>query len=77
MTGFAVGDKVRAERTTPGRGSWWRYAGREGWVAVINTQRFPNGRTYTEIGVTWIERADMVKAQADAWFKPDELVVLP
>ena len=50
-----------------------RYKGRTGWVAVVATQRFPDGRLYSEIGITWFLANDWAKATADAWFHTDEL----
>jgi hypothetical protein len=50
------------------------YAGRSGWVAVVNTQTFDNGLpTYTEIGVTWSIARDWERAHAEAWFRVDEV----
>ena len=68
-----VGDKVRVHRQAPRLGTWGRYDGREGWVASINTQRFPSGVTYTEVGVTWTDAADVEKVSADVWFRTDEV----
>jgi hypothetical protein len=42
-------------------------------VASINEQRFPNGTTYTEVGVSWDRPSDMARASADAWFRVDEV----
>jgi hypothetical protein len=50
------------------------YAGRTGWVAVVNTQTFEIGPpAYTEVGVTFSIATDWAKASADAWFRVDEL----
>jgi hypothetical protein len=49
------------------------YNGRTGYVATLNHQEFPDGRTYVEIGVTWYPYSDWVKASAEAWFRNDEL----
>jgi hypothetical protein len=56
----------------PTRGAWSRYDGREGYVTGVNTQTFPDGRTYVEIGVTF-EARFRFEARADAWFRNDEL----
>lgn len=74
MTGLAIGDKVRANRESPRSGTWSAYDGREGWVASINRQRFPDGTTYVEIGVCWFQPTDWAKVSADVWFRADELV---
>jgi hypothetical protein len=50
------------------------YAGRKGWVAVVNTQTFEIGPpAYTEVGVTFSIATDWARASADAWFRVDEL----
>jgi hypothetical protein len=72
-TTLAVGDAVRVTRKTGRTGTWSRYAGRTGFVAVLNLQKFPNGTPYVEIGVAWTRQADMTKASADAWFRADEV----
>lgn len=68
-----IGDPVLVAREAPGEGTWERYAGRRGWVASINRQRFPDGSSYVEYGVTFTHRRNMVKAAAEAWFRPTEL----
>lgn len=70
---WRVGQPVRVARIAEPLGSWRRYAGRSGWVASINEQRFPNGTTYTEVGVSWDRPSDMARASADAWFRVDEV----
>lgn len=51
------------------------YAGRTGWVAVVNTQTFENGLPpYTEIGVAFAIAKDWARASADAWFRVDEVI---
>ena len=76
-TTLAVGDHVRAERTGASTGTWSRYAGREGWVAAVNRQQFPDGRTYVEIGVSWIRPTDARNPAVDSWFRADELRRVP
>jgi hypothetical protein len=73
-TDLKVGDHVRANREMPSSGSWSRYDGRRGWVAVINHQKFPNGNTYVEIGVSWTQPTSRRHPAADSWFRADELV---
>lgn len=65
---LAVGDLVRADRETPARGTWRRYAGRIGRIVVLNHQG--------EIGVGWeINRLAMGNSSLiDTWFLPSELV---
>jgi hypothetical protein len=72
-TSLRVGDEVRVTRAAPPSGTWSRYQGREGWVVVLNRQRFPDGRGYVEIGVAWSRRGDIDNARADSWFRADEL----
>lgn len=72
-TDLRPGDRVRVARREPGSGTWHRYDGRKGWVAVVNRQRFPTGRRYVEIGITWHRWADWTKANAETWFRADEL----
>ena len=67
------GDRVRVAREAPCSGSWSRYVGRKGYVATVNTQRFPNGTRYVEVGVTWTRCADWAKASAEVWLRADEL----
>jgi hypothetical protein len=62
-----VGDRVVCNREAPAHGTWSRFAGRKGWVAVVKTSE-------GEIGVSWSRREDMTKAEADAWFLPTELL---
>lgn len=71
----AVGDHVRCERSTASRGTWWRYASREGVVVSVNVSRSVNPAwpDVTEIGVKFTAG---VNGQADAWFLPTELVVV-
>ena len=71
-----VGDKVRVERERGRSGTWGRYDGRHGWVAVVDTQTFQNGTTYTEIGVRFSQAADLERSSAEAWFRTDEVVAL-
>jgi hypothetical protein len=73
-TSFHVGDKVRVNRTDGRSRNWGRYDGRNGWVASINTQTFPSGSTYVEIGVCWFQPANWAKVSAETWFRTDELV---
>jgi hypothetical protein len=71
-TDLVVGDDVRVtlrDGCADSRG----YNGRWGRVASISTQAFPSGSTYVELGVTFGKRDNIVKAQADAWFRNDEL----
>jgi len=69
---FAVGDRVRCERATPGRGSWSRFAGREGAVVSVNVARSVNGSPdVVEVGVDLDS-----DGRADASFRTDELVVI-
>lgn len=56
---LTVGTWVRCEREAPPRGTWSRYQGRVGRVAVLNGG---------EVGVSWSGRAG-----ADAWFLATEL----
>jgi hypothetical protein len=72
-TDLQPGDPVRVARRDPGSGTWARYDGRSGWVATVNTQTFPNGRRYVEVGVTWHRWADWTKASAETWFRADEV----
>lgn len=72
-TSLRVGDNVRAARARTSRGTWSRYAGREGWVAAVNRQRFSTGATYVEIGVTWTRPTDARNPATDTWFRADEL----
>jgi hypothetical protein len=73
-TTFTVGDKVRVNRERASAGSWGRYDGREGFIAAINHQKFPNGNTYVELGVSWTRPTDKRNPATDAWFRNDELV---
>lgn len=69
-TTLTPGTPVRIARTGVSR----LYAGRSGWVAVVNTQTFDNGLPpYTEIGVTFAIAKDWARAAADAWFRTDEV----
>jgi hypothetical protein len=71
-TNLAVGDAVRCRQE--GRSAnWSRYAGREGWVAAVNAQAFPDGTKYVEIGVTWTSPTPKHTPSAAAWFRTDEL----
>jgi hypothetical protein len=70
-----VGEMVRCERAESARGTWPRYAGRVGWVAVIRRERFTSGRLYVEVGVSWAPNAER-HGQADSWFLLSELVVV-
>ena len=71
-TRFRPGDVVHCERATPARGSWKRYAGRTGTLITINVARSVNGSPdVVEIGVDLDS-----DGRADAWFHPDELVIL-
>ena len=72
-TDLVVGDRVRVARETGGSGTWSRYDGRTGYVATVNRQRFPDGRQYVELGVTWHRWMDWTKANAETWFRADEL----
>ena len=72
-TDLVVGDNVRATRTTVSRGTWRLYDGREGWVAAVNRQTFPDGTTYVEIGVSWTQPTEQRNPAADVWFRADEL----
>jgi hypothetical protein len=68
---YRPGTPVRIVRT----GVSSTYAGRSGWVAVVNTQTFDNGLpSYTELGVTWAIAKDWERASADAWFRVDEVI---
>lgn len=69
-TNLTPGTPIRIHRT----GVSSAYAGRSGWVAVVNTQRFDNGLPpYTGVGVTFVIAKDWERAAADAWFRTDEL----
>jgi hypothetical protein len=68
-THWTPGTPIRI--TSPTIPSQWR--GRTGWIATTNTQHLPDGRTYTEIGVTWAIQKDWEHATADTWFRTDEL----
>jgi hypothetical protein len=68
-TNLRPGNPIRVRRT----GDSSAHNGRTGWVAVVNTQEFPDGRLYTEIGVTWAITRDWARAAADTWFRVDEL----
>jgi hypothetical protein len=72
-TALRPGDRVRVARTAPCSGTWSAYAGRDGYVATINTHRFPRGVRYVEVGVTWSRYANWAKANAEVWFRTDEL----
>lgn len=65
------GQPVRVVRS----GDPSRYSGRHGFVATVNTQQFPDGRLYTEVGVTWSICKDWARASAETWFRVDELTV--
>lgn len=70
LTNLTPGTPIRIHRT----GVSSAYAGRSGWVAVVNTQRFDNGLPpYTGVGVTFVIAKDWERAAADAWFRTDEL----
>lgn len=73
-TRLSVGDRVRANREGARTGTWARYDGREGWVAAINHQTFPNGATYVEVGVSWTRPTNRRNPAVDVWFRTDELV---
>jgi hypothetical protein len=64
---LAVGDRVRADREAPAKGTWARYEGAVGIVASFNTGA-------KEIGVMWDERAETSHWAADSWFLERELV---
>jgi hypothetical protein len=68
-TNLHPGNPIRVRRT----GDSSAHNGRTGWVAVVNTQEFPDGTLYTEIGVTWAIARDWARAAADTWFRVDEL----
>lgn len=71
-TDLTVGTPVRISRS----GVLRQYAGRSGWVAVVNTERYENGcPAYTEIGVTFAIARDWARASAAAWFRVDEVEV--
>jgi len=72
-TPVRLGDEVRVARTERPSGTWSRYAGRTGWVVALNTQRFPNGRSYVEIGVSWARSAQPENDRTDCWFRGDEV----
>lgn len=57
------GLRVRAEREAPARGTWPRYAGREGTVRVVDNDG--------EVGV----ELDGAHAGLYSWFLPEELVL--
>ena len=61
--GHPVGTPVRV------RADVRRYQRRSGWISGINTQTYPDGRTYTEIGVSW----SLGHQSPDAWFRLEEL----
>lgn len=64
---FKIGDRVRAEREAPARGSWSRYAGKTGWVQEV--RRPGKDKTYIEIGVKFTKSRN----KSQAWFLPEEL----
>jgi hypothetical protein len=69
-TTLTVSTPVRIARS----GVSYPYAGRSGWVAVVNTETYDNGcPPYTEIGVTFAIARDWKRASADAWFRVDEV----
>ena len=70
---FEAGDRVRCERAEPARGSWARFAGREGVVVSVNVSRSVNPKLadVVEFGVDLDS-----DGRADAWFRPDELAVI-
>jgi len=71
-TRFRPGDLVRCERQAPPRGSWSRFAGREGVVVSVNVARSVNGSPdVVEYGVDLDS-----DGRTDAWFRPDELAVI-
>jgi hypothetical protein len=76
-TALRVGDAVRVARKMASAGTWARYDGRDGWVAAVTAQTFPDGRTYTEVGVTWTQPTQARNPAADAWFRADELEAWP
>jgi hypothetical protein len=66
----SVGDHVRCQRAEPARGTWSRYAGRDGVVVVVNRVTPPgHDPPRFEIGVDLNG-----KGRASAWFLPNELV---
>lgn len=73
-----VGERVRVNRALPASGTWSRYDGREGWVAAVNRQRFPDGRVHVEIGVSFGRRPRPGSAGGGVdkviWFRTDEVV---
>jgi hypothetical protein len=73
-TGLKVGDAVRVNRETASSGTWSLYDGRDGWIAAVNHQKFPDGRTYVELGVSWVQPTARRNPATDAWFRADELV---
>ncbi len=68
-----IGDRVQCARAQPAKGTWKRYQGREGWVAALNRQTFPDGARYLEIGVNFTTRPTTRRPNADSWFLPTEL----
>jgi hypothetical protein len=73
-TNLKVGDRVRMNRAEPARGSWDRYDGREGYVTAVNRQTFPDGRTYVELGVSFLPNVNRTRRGSEVWFRADELV---
>jgi len=69
---ITVGDEVRCERSAPSNGTWPRYAGRTGTVAVL-IERIEDV-WIGEVGVAWGSAAHHGAA---SWVRPDELVRLP
>lgn len=65
---FEVGDIVRCEREAPAKGTWHRYAGREGRVV--------NPDNDSEVGITWQTEPSARVDSIDAWFLVSELVLL-
>jgi hypothetical protein len=74
-TPIAMGDRVRCERATPPKGSWPRFAGREGSVVRVEGWLCHAGEKVWvgEIGV------ELDGSAGTLWFQPTELVrlVLP
>jgi hypothetical protein len=73
-TTLTAGAAVRVNRAETSSGTWPAYDGRDGWVATVHRQEFPNGNTYVELGVTWTRPTPRRHPAADAWFRADEIV---
>ncbi len=77
-----IGDRVKAQRAEPARGTWKRYRARVGTVVSLNRPSFgDHGQRgdYVEIGVAFgaVDVDNLKAVAADVWFRADELVRVP